>query len=230
MSDDRSATADVLAAELVLGLLSRDEQAIAAARLASDARFAAEVAAWEEHFGALAWQVEDQLPPREVWTRIAVAIDARKASQSRWPRASMAMAGAAALLMLTVLVWPSPEARRAPNLAVATLVGPDLVVGARYAAKSGRMRVEIAGAVPGPGTLDPAPRHGAGFARPACTARTFGNGHAARAQAAGSERQRVRDHDRGTFDEAAPPAQRTATRARRDNFYLAGASARRAIP
>lgn len=83
MSDGRSATADVLAAELVLGLLSRDEQAIAAARVASDARFAAEVAAWEEHFGALAWQVEDQLPPREVWTRIAVAIDARKASQSR---------------------------------------------------------------------------------------------------------------------------------------------------
>lgn len=41
-------------AELVLGLLSRDEQAIAAARVASDARFAAEVAAWEEHFGALA--------------------------------------------------------------------------------------------------------------------------------------------------------------------------------
>ena len=54
MSDGRSATTDVLAAELVLGLLSRDEQAIAAARLASDARFAAEVAAWEEHFGALA--------------------------------------------------------------------------------------------------------------------------------------------------------------------------------
>ena len=87
MSDGRSATADVLAAELVLGLLSRDEQAIAAARLASDARFAAEVAAWEEHFGALAWQVEDQLPPREVWARIAVAIDARKeeAAQTKRP-------------------------------------------------------------------------------------------------------------------------------------------------
>ena len=100
------------------------------------------------------WRVETPLPPRfqaQVWTRIAVAIDARKASQSRWPRASMAMAGAAALLMLTVLVWPSPEVRLAPNLAVATLVGPDLVVGARYAAKSGRMRVEIAGALPGPG-------------------------------------------------------------------------------
>ena len=151
MSDDRSSTTDVLAAELVLGLLSRDEQAIAAARLTSDARFAAEVAAWEEHFGALAWQVEAHFPPRETWGRIAAAIEARKASQSRWPRASMAMVGAAALLMLTVLVWPSPEARRAPKLAVATLVGPDLVVGARYAAKSGRMRVEIAGALPGPG-------------------------------------------------------------------------------
>jgi anti-sigma-K factor RskA len=65
---------DALAAEYVLGTLSRDEREQAAALLAIDPGFAAVVRSWERRLGELNVMVEAVEPPPQLWTKIRAAV------------------------------------------------------------------------------------------------------------------------------------------------------------
>ena len=65
---------DVLAGEYVLGVLDAESRRLAGQRIASDSAFAAEVAAWEKSFMALAEQVAPVTVPDYVWARIGGAL------------------------------------------------------------------------------------------------------------------------------------------------------------
>jgi anti-sigma-K factor RskA len=64
---DRS---DLTAAEYVLGLLSAENRRAAEFRIASEPKFAAEVAFWEARLGGLADSVAPVVPPAHVWQSI----------------------------------------------------------------------------------------------------------------------------------------------------------------
>jgi anti-sigma-K factor RskA len=64
---DRS---DLTAAEYVLGLLSAEDRRAAEFRIASEPKFAAEVAFWEARLGGLAESVAPVMPPAGVWQSI----------------------------------------------------------------------------------------------------------------------------------------------------------------
>ncbi len=71
LSDDDIA----LAGELALGVLEPAEGAMAQARVATDAAFAAEVARWEESMQPML-SGKDVVPPDAVWTNVSSAISA----------------------------------------------------------------------------------------------------------------------------------------------------------
>ncbi len=64
------------AAEFVLGLLEADTHAAAERRLASDAAFAREVAAWQKHFAAFDDTADPVVPADDLWRRIEVGMAA----------------------------------------------------------------------------------------------------------------------------------------------------------
>ena len=68
---DRDDDRDALAAEYVLGLLSGAEAVEAERRIASDATFAAAVAAWRTRLADLDLTASPQQPGEALWTRIA---------------------------------------------------------------------------------------------------------------------------------------------------------------
>jgi len=69
--DDR-----LLAAEFVLGLVDAETHAAAERRLASDAAFAREVAAWQKHFAAFDDTADPVVPPENLWRRIEAGMTA----------------------------------------------------------------------------------------------------------------------------------------------------------
>lgn len=69
--DDR-----LLAAEFVLGLVDAETHAAAERRLASDAAFAREVAAWQKHFAAFDDTADPVVPPENLWSRIEAGMTA----------------------------------------------------------------------------------------------------------------------------------------------------------
>ncbi|MCX7567547.1 anti-sigma factor [Sulfitobacter sp. F26169L] len=66
--------ADLLAAELVLGLLEGEERLAAQRRVASDVEFAALVAAWQERMVAMTDSIEPVVPPKRVKKRLMKAL------------------------------------------------------------------------------------------------------------------------------------------------------------
>ena len=70
MDDDK----DALAAEYVLGTLSRDERDQAEALMSIDAGFETAVRRWERRLGELNVMVESVEPPPQIWERIRAAI------------------------------------------------------------------------------------------------------------------------------------------------------------
>ncbi|HZS64388.1 MAG TPA: anti-sigma factor [Xanthobacteraceae bacterium] len=122
MSDDPTITGedgDFTAAEYVLGVLDAARRREAEQRLSRDPAFAAEVAFWEERFGALTRDVRPIPPPPSVWDLIETAIAPRRERASLWDSigfwrwsaigsAALAAACLAALVYVETVRAPSP--------------------------------------------------------------------------------------------------------------------------
>jgi anti-sigma-K factor RskA len=128
---------DVLAAELVLGLLEGPERGGAEARAGADFAFAALVEDWRVRLAPLLTQ-SPQSPPDHVWDRIRsqlsanddAPLSAAEAALRRWRVFAVAASAVAASLALVLATRPPVEApvaapaAPAPTL-VATLQGDD---------------------------------------------------------------------------------------------------------
>ena len=128
---------DVLAAELVLGLLEVPERSSAEARADADADFAALVEAWRVRLAPLL-TAAPEIPPEHVWESIRsqlaanddAPLSAAEAALRRWRLfAVTASAVAASLALVLVTRAPAPPPQPAPAAAapaptlVATLEG-----------------------------------------------------------------------------------------------------------
>lgn len=124
---------DGLAAEYVLGTLSREEREAAAARLDRDPGFAEAVAAWERRLGPLSEVVAPVQPPPGLYNKIraqiglasnVVSLKAREQAMvrraNRWRAATGAMTALAASLA-GVVVWQDYDRRQMPTQYVAVL-------------------------------------------------------------------------------------------------------------
>jgi anti-sigma-K factor RskA len=124
---------DALAAEYVLGTLSRDERSAAASRLATDAAFERAVQAWERRLGPLAEVVAPVAPPAGLYNKIraqiglashVVSLKAREQAMvrraNRWRTAAVGMTALAASLA-GVVGWQDYERRQMPTQYVAVL-------------------------------------------------------------------------------------------------------------
>ncbi len=138
-----------LAGEYVLGLLDAAGQASAAARVASDPEFAAEVAAWEERLLPMI-DGTDVAAPDHAWSAINAALPATSTGQdneagSLWLWRAVAGFSSMAALILAVLLWqqPSPTPVVAPTPMVAALGSEtgNASMTVRYDATSGDMLV-----------------------------------------------------------------------------------------
>ena len=74
-----------LAGEYVLGVLDADERRAAAARIAGDRGFAAEVTAWENRLAPMVAAIVPVTPPAYVWARIRAALGHDRAAPARTP-------------------------------------------------------------------------------------------------------------------------------------------------
>ncbi|QJB70548.1 anti-sigma factor [Parasphingorhabdus halotolerans] len=173
--DDR----DLLAAELVLGLIEGDDLAETLRLRLSDRAFAQTVEKWEAHLAPLFDHVPEQQAPDRILQAIEARLDVRRdgSDQSdatdevvdhslidrlkRWRAAAIVGGTVAASLALALLVRPSPvvvtESRPqqqvvAPQL-IAQLTGEQegLSVATRYDEDSGQLHVIIQGIEPGNG-------------------------------------------------------------------------------
>jgi anti-sigma-K factor RskA len=106
----------VLAAELALGLIERDELARARRLVASDPEFAAEYAAWNGRLGTLFEEVEPVSPPDTVWNSIDRKANAPGLGSSNviplrrkvgfWQACTGGVSAIAAALALVLVVQP----------------------------------------------------------------------------------------------------------------------------
>jgi anti-sigma-K factor RskA len=124
---------DALAAEYVLGTLSRAERAEAEARLSREPAFAETVAAWERRLGPLAEVVAPVTPPPGLYNKIraqiglaqnVVSLKAREQAivrrANRWRNATIGMTALAASLA-GVVGWQDYQRRLVPTQYVAVL-------------------------------------------------------------------------------------------------------------
>ena len=153
---------ELLAAELVFGLLANDERHDANARLADDPDFAAACARWQAHAVALAG-VRDETPRPSLWTAIERRLPANDAAPANgsarpWQFATFAASAAAIVLAVVAVgrsapvVQPAPivqAAATAPLVAVLTGQGTGAVVAVSYDAVTQRLTLA-------PAALDPA--------------------------------------------------------------------------
>jgi anti-sigma-K factor RskA len=108
---------DLLAAELVLGLLDGAERLGAEAREASDPVFAALVEDWRERLAPMLAGAEEA-PPDHVWTRISARlaanddapVSAAEAALRRWRAFAVSASAIAASLALVLVTRSPPEA------------------------------------------------------------------------------------------------------------------------
>lgn len=117
---------DLLAAELVLGLLEGEEHAIALRKQLSDPAFAEKISLWGEQLAPLWDEIEDSEPSPEIWHKIAdniKEIDPKTASNivdimdrrlKRWRTAAIGSGAIAASLAL-VLITSGNWSNIAPN-------------------------------------------------------------------------------------------------------------------
>lgn len=124
---------DGLAAEYVLGTLSREERAEATARKENDPQFARAVEAWERRLGPLAESVPPVQPPPGLYNKIraqiglashVVSLKAREQAivrrGNRWRNLAAGMTALAASLA-GVVVWQDYQRRQMPTQYVAVL-------------------------------------------------------------------------------------------------------------
>lgn len=124
---------DALAAEYVLGTLSRAERSEAEARRAGDAAFNAAVLTWERRLGPLAEVVAPVQPPPGLYNKIraqiglsahVISLKAREQAivrrADRWRNAAVGMTAVAACLA-GVVGWQDYQRRQMPTQYVAVL-------------------------------------------------------------------------------------------------------------
>lgn len=127
---------NALAGEYVLGTLSAEDHAAVAAALPQHAALRADVYAWQDRLLALSAQAAPAEPAPGVWTRLSLALDARRPAAARpdparvpWWQGlrfwqGLSAAGLAASLVLALrLLMPLPADEGARYLAV--LQSPD---------------------------------------------------------------------------------------------------------
>lgn len=119
--------ATALAGELALRLLSREEEARARAREASDPVFAAEVEGWNARLTGLAEAIPPVQPPAALWPRVEAGIADRPASAANdngragfWRAWALGSTGllAASLVAVAVLITrpaPAPVVQAVPE-------------------------------------------------------------------------------------------------------------------
>jgi anti-sigma-K factor RskA len=130
----------------VLGLLSTAENAVVQARTATDAEFAAEVAAWRERLSSML-AAADATSPEHVWSGIESALPAPVAQDignrrlRLWQGLTALSTTAAAFF--AVLVWqqqaPAPVEPEAPLVAALGSATGRAAVAARYDAATGEL-------------------------------------------------------------------------------------------
>lgn len=140
---------DMTAAEFALGVLEEAHHSAAAARVAVDPGFAAEVADWELRLAPLADEIAPVAPPAHVWPKIEAAIAAPASTGGMWNSLALwrTAAGIAALgvvVMATQPLWRAPPPT--PPVQVAQKLQPILV--ATLAPEKGKPASIVA-------TLDP---------------------------------------------------------------------------
>lgn len=132
---------DGLAAEYVLGSLTRAERAEAETRRAQDAAFDKAILAWERRLGPLADMVAPVTPPAGLYNKIraqiglashVVSLKAREQAitrrASRWRAATAGMTALAASLA-GVVVWQDHQQRLMPTQYVAVLQAGETLPG-----------------------------------------------------------------------------------------------------
>jgi anti-sigma-K factor RskA len=149
---------DLLAAELVLGLLEGADRVAAEARLVSDQRFAAAVEQWQQRCATIV-DAGELDPPAWMWRAISAKLAANddapiavgpKRSTLRWWQASTALASALALAFGFVALDRRPAPVQAAVISaplVAVLSGSDrgILVTVSFDRTSGRLLLTPAG-------------------------------------------------------------------------------------
>jgi anti-sigma-K factor RskA len=138
-----------LAGEYVLGLLDAAEEARAAARIATDRDFAAEVEAWRERLQAM-FAGGDAEAPAHLYAAIEGRLPAKTGQDGTdrklifWRSLTAISAGAAAILGILLLQQPEPPALVAPPAPMIAALGSEdgrASLTASYDAATGRMIV-----------------------------------------------------------------------------------------
>jgi anti-sigma-K factor RskA len=145
MDEDR-----VLAAEYALGLLSAEERARAAARLAAEPALRADLRFWLSRLSSLDGEFAETAPPASAWAGIERQLFAGAPGQGRWWD-SLALwrsfAGAAAAIAIVAVGLnvmaprPDPNAFAAQLVAALSAQGSNVQVVALYNATSGEVRL-----------------------------------------------------------------------------------------
>ncbi len=109
-SDER----DLMAAEYALGVLDSGEYAVAKARYAQDAEFAAAVHRWQHRFSPLYHEVEEEEVPSALWSRVTGGTRLQVARLVRhvaaWRAGAIAATALAATLAAVLVVQPTKVA------------------------------------------------------------------------------------------------------------------------
>jgi anti-sigma-K factor RskA len=114
---------DLLAGELVLGVLSAAERRSAQARAESDARFAERVWRWEQRFALWLTQFEPVEPPARVWPQLRERLGWQSTPAAGWWQSLALWRSATALAALAaVTLWLARPT--APPSPVAALPAP----------------------------------------------------------------------------------------------------------
>jgi anti-sigma-K factor RskA len=135
-----------LAGEYVLGLLDAAAEGTVAARIATDAAFAAEVEAWRGRMQSMF--VGEEIPPSHVWKDIDGALPAPTGQDTGtgkllfWRSLTGISVGAAALMGILLLQKPEAVPIAAPEAPLVAALGSETGTAsltASYDANSGRM-------------------------------------------------------------------------------------------
>ncbi|MBV9697704.1 MAG: anti-sigma factor [Gammaproteobacteria bacterium] len=116
---------DVLAGELVVGVLDASERRAARARIESDPAFAARVSAWEQRFAPWLAQVAPVRVPAELWERVRASLGWREPAAPSWWNSLSLWRGIAALAVLAAVgLWLARAPLPPPTAAVPSAPEP----------------------------------------------------------------------------------------------------------
>ncbi len=116
---------DVLAAELVLGVLNAEARRSAQVRSETDRAFAAHVAGWERRFAPWLGEIEPVAAPAQLWSQIGQRLGWQPEPASRGLWQSVALWRAATLLatLAALAIWLTRPPTLAPQPPLAAVQG-----------------------------------------------------------------------------------------------------------